>query len=571
MDDAGERAGADRRRPFWGTRMDGRRWALAAALIGLSFIPLFIVTLAPLADWPIHIAIAQELVWLAQGHTNPYYHLDFAYLGYASLHLLMGGLMWGVGWELAAKLTLVLLFLLGPACWWAFFRILDPGKEPWFLIGAVLNYSAFFYLGAIQYLFAVHLGAVWLALGIDALRNGRERPAAFLAMGALTFISHGYTFILLGALLGALAAWRWKEAGRLRMGPTLLLLAAMAAAALASTAANPTMPRDTGYLAQVRACAAGLEAGTPEPFDARGTFALVALTTLDKAVEPLFVLFPAFWLVALPAALVALGKAVADRLPGRDKGAREMGGRMAQVAGASLRRGMTGAASGLGRGGAAGGAGISIDPVYAGGCALLLIYFICVPPCVNTLYCDLNTRGLPFALGLAALAVRAEGVEEAGWRILLVVFAVNILFQGYIFANEAPAQRGVLESVRNMAEGLPAGATLFVAPAHWNTIDKTLQYLPPFTWVHYHAMVVAYRPDIYASGLFMDLESYVVRSRMPIYDEMVNFGPYQHIATGTRYIDIQACYAHPPAAYAWAVGPDEVVRPNPANGSQAGG
>lgn len=181
----------------------------------------------------------------------------------------------------------------------------------------------------------------------------------------------------------------------------------------------------------------------------------------------------------------------------------------------------------------------------------LFVIYLLLPDC-NVVFlsaCPLNTRLIPFAFAFLALGIRHGALERHLWVLLATVLLGNIIFQAFIFLEDAPAQASFLTKLETIAGMLPENATVFVVPGTWTT-SSDFNTLPFGS--HYHALLLTYRPDMYVSGLFMAQNNLVIRSDFSYYDEMTNFGPFNPTS----------CYASPPCEYGWVMDGVERLRPN---------
>lgn len=523
--------------PFW--RPDNPL-LIGALLALLSVVPVWLTPMAPLTDWPAHLAISSEIkhLWL-DGAAHPYYYLEWSFWGYSLVHIVLALMMSVMPWQLAGQLMLTTLMLLSPLCWREVFRRLAPEKEEWFVFGTLLNYSAFFYWGNINFLFAVCFGLLWLAWGLPAA-EGRGRPMRFLLAGTLTYFCHGYLFFIVGGTLAAAMAYRrlWEE--RSGDGFVAGLLVLMLILAGLNTLSNPSVPRDYGYAFEVNTCSQRAAwTADPVPADAKYIPSMLVAGVLRAPLNPLEFMQSAFPLIHLAYIAAGLSAILAfwalrefllhNRAPRQTLGAW----------GQRLGAGQTG-----------------VEWGYAALAGLMMLHYVAVPPCPGV--CGMNLRTLPLFAAFALLAIKAGrgGVRALFWAMAALA-AINILYQTAAFADHAEQDR-IMARLERAAEGMRPGAAVLVMPSKWNSAERYEGY-GPYRQPRMHAMLLLFNPRLQVSGLFMFQDTFILRSRFPIYDELTELGP-----SAWEPGDLPACFGAPPKEYGYVMGQDMAVRPNPA-------
>lgn len=519
--------------PLWG----------AAILCILTLLPIWLVSPAPLTDWPTHLAIAREAYVLLQGQSSVYYHLDFSFLGYSLVHLMLIALQNVFDIWTSGQIVLSLVVLLAPICWWLFFRTLDPAKESWFVIGCLMNYSIFFYQGNINFLFAVSFGLLYLAFGIDSFLNGRRRLAAFAIVGILTYLSHAYAFLLLSALLAGIFFYRrfWEE--KPADWKTALILLILFSAAFVNLITISVLKRDNSYYNQVQVCALNVQL-TSVPSNREFNQALLMPTILSEVLNrdiPLLYLFRSVWGVSLIIATVILLA-------------------MSLIVTAGIRHLLHGESIRQHIGRVLPEIKISFNLLFLAIAFILIMHYWFLPDC-PTFICGIPMRSVPFVFAFLALAIHSDSLIKPVFILILILVLFNALFQANAFWQFAPAQNAILSRLQDISAHLPSNAAVFTPPASWNTPD--FEGFPPYANPHYHSLLLLNQSSAYVSGMFLLQETFVLRSSFPLFDEMVNYGPF----STKEAPGVAACYAHPPSLYQWSIDANMTLVKNDVNSS----
>ncbi len=516
------------------------KYTAIGLLILLSLIPVWLVPVAPLSDWPTHLAISSEMHYLLAGHTSSFYHLDFTFLGYSSVHFALTLLQDIFSMEQAGQIILSLYILLNAACWWYFFRTLAPDRPYLFLFGLLMPFSTFFYSGNLNFLFAVAFGLVMLADGLSAIEGKRYSLPLFILSALLVYLSHGLVFFMLAGLLGLYAAgWHAGLGRKSDLLPTAILVV-LSAFFLFNTISNPLLLRDYAYYSKVNICSADAIAPRQVSYSLPDRqFTQFFGKFMLRLGTPLFFLYSVFGaqLLAILCILLALGLLLWTSTQFMEQ-------RQSILHSANV---IFGPIQG------------AVDYRYLFCAIYFLAIFYLVPSCLSFV-CQLNERGTPFFLAFALLAFGIQKPRIAFfWPLLLIIF-VNVLFQASLFSNEAGVQQSTFANLRGMAGGLSAGQSVFIIPNRLSTSYSTWAQ-PPYPNLNYPALLVHYAPGIYVSGLYTSHDFYLLRSNMTTFDEFVHFGPNPYLfekQTPTNKeqtpIDIWDCYSPPPPGYTWILG-----------------
>lgn len=502
----------------------------------LSVIPLWLIPVAPLTDWPTHLAISSLIHNLEVNPlANHFYYLDFSFLGYSLVHLLLAFLQSFVSYQTAGQIVLSLVYVLSPLGWWGFFRLMDPSKQSWAVFGLVFNYSTFFYFGNINFLISIPFGLVFLACGLRAVFQKREHPILFVITGVITYLFHAYVFILLAVLLGGVYFYRRMVLGHPAGRWMIPLLACLLILAILNLATNPTVPVDQTYFSNLSFCANKAISDQSEynPKSFISEWLSGSMRAL-RFIEPLYSVWPVpnILLMALLSLSVFAVYLLHDFMASGRPIPQSLSVYLPKIE-------------------------IGWDKFYLVLAAILYLHLLMVPDCAAWL-CNLGQRSIPFCFALVLLAIRAPKlVAPFSWLMLLMV-VINIFFQISVFAHAAPMQASILQSMHVMASALPPNATLFVVPSYWTSLYN-YSFAPPYSNLYYQSLLVDERPDIYIAGLYSPQQTFILRSHFPIFDDMVHFGPHPYLLKVHPY----ECYRWPPSEYQFVIDENMTLMRNP--------
>ncbi|MDE1798031.1 MAG: hypothetical protein KGH63_01335, partial [Candidatus Micrarchaeota archaeon] len=443
-----------------------------------AILPIWIIPVAPLVDWPTHLAISREMYLLFQGLPQAYYYLDFRFLGYSLSNLLLVGLQYFFSLTVSGQILLSLLFPLAAVCWYAFFRLLAPEKRDWFALGLLFNYTLFFYNGMIGFVLGVHLGLLFVALGLDAILHQRRRLALFIMAGALTYLAHIYVFFFMVVLLGLAYLHRTYLSGQKAEVWTGLCLILMFAVAAVATFTLPLSSTDQTYFSQLQVCANQAQLSIQLPYNPRHFVSELLAGLINPLLNwpgPLISVFPLpnllLGVVFLLAAWVVFKMLEASRTD-------QPFLKVIRLPHLSL----------------------PLDPFFTALALLALAHYLFMPFCAAN-FCQVNQRSFAFVFAFAALAVR----PQSGWKWLPYAIAglvvLNILFMGFVFWQAAPLQSQILSALPALAAQIPDNSTVFVTPSNWTSLYSFRSIYPPYPNVYYQALLLAQKPSLYVSGL----------------------------------------------------------------------
>ncbi len=227
-------------------RIDAPSIGLGLALPLVVLLPLFVVTIPPLHDYPFHLARADAIaVLMGQTGGVTHYQLGSFLLPNVGMDVVTLGLTAFMPPVLAGRvfLGLVLLTLLSGTV--ALHRVLHGRFSPWPLLAAFFLYNWMFLYGFTNYLIGVGLMlwsvAAWLAVGRV---NVFAKLLTGTVMAVATLFCHLVAFGLFAVIIGGLALsetiTRWRETRRLDLGVLLLPAIPVGVALGVFVAVSPT-------------------------------------------------------------------------------------------------------------------------------------------------------------------------------------------------------------------------------------------------------------------------------------------------------------------------------------------
>jgi len=218
---------------------------LATAMVAVV-LPLLVVTLPPLHDYPFHLARADAIAALMGqvAHATPYLQGSFA-LPNVAMDVVMLGLTALLPPPVSGRVFLALLLLLTLGGVAALHRVLHGRVSPWPLLAGFFLYNSIFLFGFTNYLFGVAIMlwsvAAWLAL---ARAGWLWRLAAGSVLAVMLLFCHLMAFGLFAVVLGGLALHEalaaWHRSPREALARLLLPAVPVAAALALFVALSPT-------------------------------------------------------------------------------------------------------------------------------------------------------------------------------------------------------------------------------------------------------------------------------------------------------------------------------------------
>lgn len=201
-------------------------WATLAAAVLLLMLPLGMVDVPPLLDYPNHLARMHIHLHAAEDPAlSRFYASRWDIIPNLAIDLVVPALARAMPLELAGRVTLGLVLLLLLAGMVLYSRAAFGRWSYWPLAGALMGYNALFLLGFLNFVTGIALGlltaAAWIGL--------RERhPAAAVALTclgvAVTFFAHIFGILFCFVLVAAheaVALWRAWRGGAPLLGTAL--------------------------------------------------------------------------------------------------------------------------------------------------------------------------------------------------------------------------------------------------------------------------------------------------------------------------------------------------------------
>jgi len=217
-----------------------RGWIAAILACALGSTPLLLTDLAPLQDWPSHLARIQILATMLKGPStwDRFYDINSFFLPNVILELVTLPLLkLGLTIDQAGRLFLALLyavFILGFCRLAAANRTLTPLK---LMFATLLFYNSSLFYGLVNFEFG--LGVMMLILGIWIDGSPRGRLAASTLGVAVIFPCHLVAAFLYVFILGCFdlhTVWQGKGRGLLRSTSLAALAVALLFLLLSPTA-----------------------------------------------------------------------------------------------------------------------------------------------------------------------------------------------------------------------------------------------------------------------------------------------------------------------------------------------
>ena len=207
----------------------------AGALLLVALIPLMLVQIPPLVDYPNHMA---RVHILADGGQHPflrqYYEIHWGLMPNLAIDLLLPPLLTVVSIETAGKLFLgvILTFLAGGTM--ALHLAVHRRWSPWPLLAFFFLYNSVFLWGFLNYLFGLGLAlfacALWIALRD---RSPHLLVPLFSVIAVLLFFAHLFAFGVFALVVLSYESASWwnqrrageslREASLMKALPTIVL------------------------------------------------------------------------------------------------------------------------------------------------------------------------------------------------------------------------------------------------------------------------------------------------------------------------------------------------------------
>ncbi|MFA5108094.1 MAG: hypothetical protein WC492_01005 [Candidatus Micrarchaeia archaeon] len=501
----------------------------------LSILPIWILPVAPLLDWPAHMAIAKGVFESLIGHgVNQYYYTYFGFLGYSLITLMLVAFQFLFSLEFSAKIVLSIILLTGPICWYYFFKTLDPSKQNLWVLSLILNSSMFFYLGTINFLLSINLALVLIAFALSHIIYKKKQNALiFMALALLVYMAHGYTFFISCAIIYSFWAYYHFIKGQ-KSSVQILAFTLVVLFAMINTLTNPTMERDLSNQLQIYKCAGSLwsENDLKATFDS-SAFPKLFLGSLLSIRNPFHFLYPVFpleHLFLLFAFVIFIFTIVLLQ---------KYGVKQSYVL--ALKK--------------SGELSAEFNLAYLAVALAMLLHFFIMPDCV--IVCDIYSRSIPFFFVFLILSIKSKKFAKALFFASIAIIIINLIFQANVFYSLLPLQTQTLSKIQLIANSTSSGSTLFIIPAEWNFPFKEQGYLF-YKNAHYNALIFAYNPSLYVSGMFLTQDTFILRSNMPVFDEKYLLpSPYSD-----KGKDFVICYSNISKKFDYLVSENITLVPN---------
>ena len=193
-----------------------RVWLVAAGLIGLLLLPLAVIEVPPLLDYPNHLARAHILASINQDLLlAERYQVTWRALPNLGFDLVVSSLTPFTGVYVAGRIFLALTIVLSVIGPLVFHRALYGRYAYWPLACGLLAYNGAFMAGFAG--FAFGLGLAFLFSGLW-LRLRAESPLLGLLAGmvfaVLTYFAHLFALGLFGLIAGSVLFDKWRRSAR---------------------------------------------------------------------------------------------------------------------------------------------------------------------------------------------------------------------------------------------------------------------------------------------------------------------------------------------------------------------
>lgn len=201
-------------------------WAVVAASCVVLLVPLFLVDVPPLLDYPNHLA---RMYVLAFGAHDPFlsrmYAQRWTIIPNLAIDLILPPLLHVLPIYVAGRVMLAASLLLPLAGTLAYHRVAFGVRSYWPVAGALMAYNALFLFGFMNFLLSLGLAL----LAAAAWLRWRDRHPVGVTLGGMMvttaiFFMHLFGLVFLALLLGTeelAGLWRDRASGRVLL-PRLL-------------------------------------------------------------------------------------------------------------------------------------------------------------------------------------------------------------------------------------------------------------------------------------------------------------------------------------------------------------
>ena len=193
-----------------------RVWLAAAGLIGLLLLPLAVVEVPPLLDYPNHLARAYILATIDHDPLlAERYQVTWRALPNLGFDLVVSFLTPFTGVYVAGRVFLALTIVLSVIGPLVFHQALYGRYSYWPLACGLLAYNGAFMAGFAGFAFGLGLAllfsGLWLRLRVDRPLLGL---LAGMAFAVLTYFAHLFALGLFGLIAGSMLFAKWRRSAR---------------------------------------------------------------------------------------------------------------------------------------------------------------------------------------------------------------------------------------------------------------------------------------------------------------------------------------------------------------------
>ena len=190
--------------------------AIYLILLFIALVPLGLVSIPPLLDYPNHLARMHILLHGAEFEAlQKFYRVDWAPYPNLAMELLVPAFAAVMPLEVAGRVFVGLTFVLISSGTAALHYVLHGRVSPWPLLVFLFLYNFTFLLGFLNYLFGVGI-FLWALAAWIYLREKpyRLRLSVSSILALILYFSHLSALGLYGLAVFGYEVWRWRESGK---------------------------------------------------------------------------------------------------------------------------------------------------------------------------------------------------------------------------------------------------------------------------------------------------------------------------------------------------------------------
>jgi len=180
-------------------------WAAAAALLVVLLVPLLMVDVPPVLDYPNHLARYFVLAHPDDPFLSQVYAPHWRILPNLGMDVIGAALLKVSSLHVGGRILLALSLLMPVIGAIVYHRVVFGRFSYWSLASGVVAYNAVFFLGFMNFLLSLGLALIGAAAWIALRRRNRNVAAVVIgaAFAALTFFSHIFGVALFALLIGS--------------------------------------------------------------------------------------------------------------------------------------------------------------------------------------------------------------------------------------------------------------------------------------------------------------------------------------------------------------------------------